>query len=1044
MKPGDWALRHPVPVAVITGGAVLVGLLALVSLNREFIPSLVMPTTSVVTLWPGVGAEDVEEEVTSVLEDHFSTLSGLKDLSSESREGVSVIRLRFSENTEDDAMLQEVRARVDRAAGELPDGIAAPPTVSTWGSADIPVFTFAAAGPWDTDRISRYVEDVVIPQMYTVEGVAGALTYGERRLIVEIRLDTDAMSAVGVAPKDVYGALRARNISLPAGLVDWRGGRWAFKVSGEFPSVESIADVVVGTAGRNPVRLSDVALIHEVYEDVDEKVLSMSREIIVVQVTKRESGNAISMSRNIRKKLADLEKSGEGYSFIVLHDDSETVRLSLSAVIRSAITGIIMAVAVILLFLKNWRYTLVIAVSLPVSLVIAFAGMKLAGQTLNILTLTGITVSLGMVVDASIVVLENIHRRRAAGDLPEMAALTGVGGVSGAVLASTTTSVSVFIPMIFLTGIIGSIMKDLSLTLVLCLAASLFSALFLVPPLARRSLLRSGNNGIHAPGKAMTRIEASYRKSLSLSMGIGKEVLVAAAVILVVSVLAADLMGLSFIPTADYREIFVSLELPPGSTPEETSDAARRAEEAIRSTVPETEDVVFYVGMEDDFSGGAGSRESAWGQILLKKKLRGGRDSEKIIENLHRILPPLLPGTSVSVLNGGFDRMLTLGTDGAGYRVELSSESWPDLVKAADRVENLLASDPDILATRRDIAQDRLSVAAVLDGDVLGQLGVSAAEAAMAAGIAFEGTAVGDYRPAGGPDREVFLTSDLKGASPDSSALAKLPLRTGSGSIVSFDTVSESQEKMGVSGIRRRDRVRILTVIGYTRDENVRDISRRVRRTLTETPLEEGVQWRLKGVSGLLDESFGDLGMVLLISLFLVYAVMAIQFERFLQPLIIMASVPFSFIGVIGGLAVFGSDISMVSFLGIVALGGIVVNNAIVQVDRINRLREGGMRLDEAVLSGSVSRLRPILMTTLTTFFGVLPLSFAKGSGSRIYAPLGQAIAGGLVTSTLVTLFLIPTLYRMAEGRKEKKALEKRRGEENAETENAEAGDGAA
>ena len=386
---------------------------------------------------------------------------------------------------------------------------------------------------------------------------------------------------------------------------------------------------------------------------------------------------------------------------------------------------------------------------------------------------------------------------------------------------------------------------------------------------------------------------------------------------------------------------------------------------------------------------------------------------------LNESLPSELPGVAVTIFNGGFDRMVSMGTDGFGYRVELSSTSLPDLNKAAGRIESILENDPEIISTARDITEDRRFVTARLDGDVLGELGVSGYNAAMTARIAFEGVDAGDFRPENKKDRNIILNTTLEGESPDSSNLGRLPLRTAGGKMTSLDAVSSVYEDTGVSGIRRHDRSRTLTVIGFARSENIRNITRRLNAALEKQPLESGVEWSLKGVGGLIGDSLSELGLVILISLFLVYAVMAIQFERLVQPLIIMASVPFSFIGVVGGLAVFGSDLSLISFLGIIALAGIVVNNAIVQVDRINQLRNDGMGLDEAVIKGSASRLRPILMTTLTTFFGVLPLSFARGSGARIYAPLGQAIAGGLVTSTLVTLFLVPTLYRLVERRKE-------------------------
>lgn len=1020
MKPSTWALKHPIPVVVITAGAVLFGLISLFSLNREFVPPMVMPTSSVVTLWPGVGAEDVERDVTKILEDQFSSLPGIADINSESREGVSIIKLKFSEDTDMNAMLQEVRTRADRALPELPDNLAGKPLVSTWGAADLPILSFAVSGPWDSDRVSRYVEDTVVPELFKVKGVAGAETLGDRQRELQVKLDIDAMAAVKVTPLDVVGALGNRNTTLPAGLVDWNGGEWAFRVSAEFTDIQDMEQMVVGYSGSFPIRLTDISTIAEVYEDSEERVRSNKQDLVVIQVTKRETGNAIRMSREIRERLALLEAdSNHGYRFIVLHDDSETIRLSLNNVINSALAGIAMAIAVIFIFLRSWRYTFVVAISLPVSLVITFAGMKLAGQSMNVLTLAGITVSLGMVVDASIVILENIHRHHASGETPETATVTGAGSVSGAVIASTTTSVSVFAPMIFLSGIIGSILKDLSITIVLCLAASLFSALLLVPPLARFNLQRTPYRKRRIG--FMTKIENSYKKSLTRTLRMSRTVLFAAAAILAISFLAADLMGLSFIPAADYDEVFVSLELPPGASLDESSDAADRAEALIRSEIPELSEVIFYAGMENDLSGDARKREAVWGQIKLKSPRHRKQDFRDIIDELNLILPPELPGITVTVFNGGFDRMVSMGADGSGYRVELTSESGDDLRTAAAQIEGLLSADPDILRTALDVSADRRFITAKLDGDALGRFGVSASEAALTARIAFEGMDVGDFRPSDQTDRGIRLTTSLEGKSPDSTSLGSLPVRTADGRITSFDSISTVHEEFGVSGIMRHDRSRTVTVIGYSSTENIRDVTRRLKSGLEKQALIPGVEWKIKGVGGLIGDSILNLGLVLIISLFLVYAVMAVQFERLVQPLIIMASVPFCFIGVVAGLAVSGSDISLISFLGIIALAGIVVNNAIVQVDRINQLRREGKKLNEAVIDGSVSRLRPILMTTLTTFFGVLPMAFAQGSGARVYAPLGQAIAGGLVSSTLVTLFLVPNLYRLVEKRRDRR-----------------------
>lgn len=1022
MSISSYGLKHPAVIAVVAAGLVLFGILALSSLNREFVPEMNMPELTVVSIWPGAGPADVEREVTDILEDRFSTLSGLREIRSVSAEGYGIIRMEFQEDQEPDKMLPEVRDRIRQAADDLPPDLATEPRAYVYGVENTTVVSFAVSGAVDLDRLTRYVDETVIPEVFRVDGVSQVEMVGERERQLIIRIDPEALAGTGTGPLEIYGALAAQNLSLPAGTVSGGSGEWSFRVAGEFDNLREVENLVVGAADGYPLRLTDVASVAFSYGEADEYIRSDGDDLVVVEVKKRLDGNILDISKDIRGRLVSLEKESDGlYRFNLLADDRDLVRFSLRAVLSSALTGILMAVGVIWLFLRDWRATAVAAISLPISLVVAFAGMRLAGQTINILTLTGITVSLGMVVDASIVVLENIYRQSALGREPGDAAEKGAGEVSGAVLASTTTSISVFAPMIFLTGIIGAVMKDLSLTLVLCLGASLLAAVFLVPGLAYRILRRRVLVGKPRKRTVMPRMEEGYAKSLKRVLKMPWTVVIASVGILAISVLGAGLLGLSFVPASDAGDFSIYLETPPGSTLDETAAKAGRAEEILRQTVPEIVTAVFFVGHEDEYAGDGRRRDAAYGRVILTPREKRDRDVLIIIEEVRNQLSAGLPDVSVVVLNGGFDRMVAMSAGGSGFRVELSGRDIDELQKAGDLVAGWMAEDPEVYKTERDMRLDRREVTVDLDADVLGQVGLTAREIATAVRILFEGVDAGEFRPPGGPDTEIRLVSTLEGSEASPESLGSVSLPTPSGSEVPLDSLVTTELRPGISEIRRHDRVRTLTVTGYTVTENTRGISGRLRQKLTGAALPAGVEWRFEGLFGLIADSALKLLTVLIVALFLVYAVMVIQFERFLQPLIIMASVPFCFIGVVGGLAAFGSDFSVVSFLGIVALGGIVVNNAIVLVDRINRLRrDDGMDLDQAVIAGARSRLRPILMTSLTTFFGVLPLALTRGTGARIYAPLGQAIAGGLATSTLITLFLIPVLYRLAESRRQR------------------------
>ncbi|OQX28898.1 MAG: hypothetical protein B0D92_06485 [Spirochaeta sp. LUC14_002_19_P3] len=1011
---GVWSLRHPVPAGVIICAGMLAGVLALFTMNREFIPVINEPSAVVVSIWPEAAAEQVERELTSVLEGYFAVLSGLTDIRSVSREGVSIIRLRFNEDMDIDAAVQEVRTLADAAFLDLPEGILGKPVVSIAGSRELPVLTFAVSGAMDADDLLSVVEDDLVPLLTGVNGVGRVRVFGGRRELMGVSLDTAALKAAGVAPLDVLGALSARGGSVPVGLTDWQGGRWTFRVSGELTRLEDVENLVIGSRGGAPLLLKDAAVIAPVYADDTERIRSAGRDFLVVQVAKREEGHTLRISSKVREKLAEFDAAD--MDFLVLHDDADTVRHSLLTVLLSALTGTAMAVGLVWLFLRDWHYTSVIVLSLPLSAVITFAGMRLAGLSINLLTMAGLTVSLGMIVDAAIVVMENIHRQIDRGLSPDEAALTGTGGVAGAVTASAATSICVFLPMLFLKGIIGGVLKDISFTIAFALSASLLCAFIAVPPLARFSLRRS--YALSRPfrvSRAMLKLEGLYRRGVEWSLRRAKTVLLAALAVLGLTVYALAFLGISFIPAADYNELFIALRLPPGTSLEESARTADNAEQLIRRELEEVKDVIFYVGMENDLAGDARIREAVWGQIILSDAGERERDFRAIMAHLNALLPPALPGVSVQVLNGGFDRLIFLGTDGPGYRVELSSESWEDLRAAAGRLIDILESDEEIVSTDTDMDEDRLFVIARLDGDALNLHNVDAAQAALTARIAYGGVEAGVLRPPGGKDRTIFLYSDLKNSAVDAKSTGRLMVRSRGGVLLSFDTLSDISAEQGLASIFRHNRKRTVTVVGYSVSENIRGIDTRLRKSLNEHPLPPSVEWRVAGIGELIADSVSRLVLALLVSLFLVYGVMALQFERLRQPLIIMAVVPFCLIGVIAALKGFGSDASLISFLGIAALGGIVVNNAIVLIDRVNQLMEEGMNRDEAIAEGAVSRLRPILMTTLTTFFGVLPLSLAQGTGARIYAPLGQAIAGGLITSTLITLFLVPVLYRLTE-----------------------------
>jgi HAE1 family hydrophobic/amphiphilic exporter-1 len=629
-----------------------------------------------------------------------------------------------------------------------------------------------------------------------------------------------------------------------------------------------------------------------------------------------------------------------------------------------------------------------------------------------------------MIVDSSIVVLENIHRHFDAGMDRKRAAAVGAGEVGGAIVASTTTTLMVFIPMLFLSGFTGIILQDASLTLTYALSASLLVAIVLIPWLSslilKPSLLKSRFAILSSASGVIERrfegLAKRYRKILLRSLQQPATVFTVAVLLLISSIMAIDFLGFQFIPSTDMNEIQIVMETPGGYSLEQTRDKAIELDTVIRELVPELDTAIHYVGNRDPW-GFSTSSSHSFARLNLKPLSERARRVHPIIRELQRELPSAVPDVNIRVMNGGLDSMLAAATGGEGFMIDIASSDTDALLAAVRRITALMEEDPDIIKADSDLEFDDREVVTRLDLELMGSLGLAPREAALTGRVLFHGIDVGSFR-SGEESLEIFLTSTLASEELREEQFNAISIRAADGSTVPFSAFSETRDRPTLSTIRHINRMKSATVTGYLGGASVRNAAARMESLLRNERLPAGVSWAVSGSTEQMRSSFRDLLFAMAIAVFLVYAVMVIQFERFMQPLIVMAAVPFVLIGVVASLALFGSTLNIVSFLGVIALAGIVVNNAIVQIDYINLLRRrDGMPLVSAVLAGAASRLRPILMTTLTTVIGIIPMALGLGEGAEIYAPLGQAISGGLATSTLVTLFLVPTLYFVVESR---------------------------
>lgn len=1007
---------------MISSAIALFGILALFSMNQEMIPEISSPEAFVVTIYPGMSSAQIEKKVTEKLEESLEILSDLKYMRSESMESVSVIHLGFKDSVNIYNKVPEIREKITLARPQLPADLPNEPViVPAEGRSQVPVYSVKLISEIDRDRLQQRISEHIIPRMRAGEGVSSIMMQGGREQVVEVKLKINRMAAKGISALDIYGLFQYFNVSLPGGTTRFRDKSMTIRTQGRFSSLKEIEQLVVGYKDESRIYLKDVAEVKLGYKPPDYMIQSDGKDVYVLDVFKKGDGNTVDIIRYLKRVQQEEIKALSGQiEFETISDQSKSTRMSILTVVSSGGMGILFAVLVIFLFLRNWRSTLIIACSLPMTILITALGMFLTGKTLNILTLSGLTVAIGMIVDCSIVVLENIHNRFSELKVSSDAAVAGSAEVGGAVLASTTTSVSVFLPLAFLTGIIGIVMKDLSVTIVIALIASALVSVILIPFLASK-LLKEERKLTRIPGalaldrlmeRFLVALDSSYRKTLESSLKRRYLILGGSVVILLGSVATVLLMGVSFIAPTDTGEMEIHITSPQSYSLEQTAQKCQEIDRFLKERYPEVDSTVFYSG----FSGVASrypQKYRAIGRIKLVPYRKRSRDSQELIRELQRELSGSITDVDITVLNGGFDSLIALATGGQGFKVKISGPELEEVIRVGRSVRALVESDVDAYKAGLDVELDSRELVTNLALDYMANTGVTPREAGVVARIFFYGLDAGEYFDQK-RQFQIFLTSDLAGTEIDSDTINRISLVSGqTGKLVPFSSFSDMELQPSMPVIRRDEQIPAVEVTGYLRTTDVMGISMRLKRQLSSLNLPPGIEVKIGGVSDLVGSSITKMGLVLLIALFLVYTVMVIQFEEFTQPLIIMASIPFCFIGVVLGLLLFGSDINLFAMLGIVALAGIVVNNAIVMVDYFNllRRRHPDWTLKKVVLEGAVSRLQPILMTTLTTLFGVLPMCFAKGNGSALYAPLGQAIAGGLLTSSLISLILIPILY---------------------------------
>jgi HAE1 family hydrophobic/amphiphilic exporter-1 len=1027
MKISDFAVKHPTIITILLVTLLVFGGIAATNLIQEMFPPVEIPTLAVLTTYPGAAPEDMENQVTDVLEDAIAQMSDLQGLSSTSSDSVSLIEVEFEPGTSLDDKVPALREQITIATRDLPDDLPGQPQIFRFSATFVPVLTVQVQSNADTATLTSYLEDTVVPQLAQISGVAQVELSGDQEQIVRIELDHKRLAARNVTPSQIYQRLRAANRDAPTGTLGFEGDAVRLRASAELDSIRDIRELVVAQSGTDTIRMGELASISITEEEPERYVRSNGEDIVVISIRKRIEGdtNAIVSAAQEVFDRAEREKAGN-IEFLPIANTSNDISRAMDSVRNAALSGAVLAVLVLLFFLHDLRYTAIVAVSIPFSILVAITLMFLNGQTLNLLSLGGLTVGIGLMVDSSIVVLENINRNMGLRATPFEAISQGTREVGSAIVASTTTSISVFVPVLFVQGLTGVTLRGPSYAILFALAAALIAAIIVVPYLSGAIIGRDRpRRETRVPGRLPQGIERAlggvtrvYTRILRAALRNKALVFTAAIAVLLMTVLSTSFLGFTFIPDTDSGEMIVELQAPANYSLEETRDKTDQVERVIREIVPEVESAAFWTGQDGPFSNRR-VRYEAFGRVRLVPVAERERSLGQIISVVREAIAERVPDVEATFRRGGLNSTVAEATGGEGFSVQVRGPNLEQVLDTSAEIRRIIADDPNVFNATSNVTRGQRQVVSRFDRRYLDRLGVSAEAATVESRIYFDGLDAGTYEgPEVADEATIHLTSTLSEGTITEERLSAALVQTARGEMVPLSTVATLRTEETVPVIHHEDRLPVVQVTGLLRTENVRGTTERVTEQIEELEIPPSVEVDLAGASAEVQRSLRSLATALAVAVFLVYVVMVIQFERYLQPLIVMVAVPFTFIGVIVGLLLFGTQLSIIAFLGIIALAGIVVNNAIVLIDYMNLLRDSyGYSLQEALIEGARTRLRPILMTTLTTLLGITPLALGIGEGSATYAPLGQAIFGGLITSTGITLLLVPLLYDWLEQR---------------------------
>ncbi|MDE6106178.1 MAG: efflux RND transporter permease subunit [Bacteroidales bacterium] len=1015
------AVNKPVTTMMVFTAIILFGLYSMTKIPIDLYPDMEMPAISVMTVYAGANAADIEENITKPIENSLTTVDKLKEISSTSKDNLSIVSLEFEWGSDLDVATNDIRDALEMVLSDLPDDCERP-TIYKFSTSMMPIIFYTITADESYNGLEKLIDDKVVNSLNRVDGIASVFLSGAPERVVYVDVDAKKMDAYHLTIEGIGNVIAAANVDMPAGSVRMGRTDYQLRVEGEFDESDEIRNLVVGSINGRNIYVKDVATVNDTLKDVTIAERSNGKPGLRMMVMKQSGANTVAVAKGVKARLDELRPTlPPDVKIMEVYDSSTFIKQSIGNLSSTLLFALLFVTLVVLFFLGRWRATFIIVLTIPISLIVSLIYLALTGSSINIISLSSLSIAIGMVVDDAIVVLENITKHIERGARPREAAIYATNEVWVSVIVTTLVIVAVFLPLTTLSGMAGIMFKELGWIVTITVCTSTAAAISLTPMLSSKLLrLRDkdaklrGFSALHArfiePG--LNRLDVFYERLLRKALNNKKKIVVISVICVIASFYLFKFVGMDFMPQSDESRFTATIELGTGLRVEETLATTEKLEKLLEERYPEVTVISSSTGADDEGGFSALFGNNGTNTISLTVRLKDLKDRDRsvfeIAEDFRGQLAafPEIIDYTVS----------TQGTGGGGQKNNVSIEIYGFDLNATNRVAEDVKRVAAHVKGARDIEisrkKDKPELQINLDKEKLAQHNLTTATVAAALRNRVAGFTCSKFRELGDEyDIIVRLEEDYRNKI---ESLEDISLQAPDGAIIKLDELGDVREYWGPPNIERKRRERVVKVdvtpVGVSLGELAAGLKSAIE---AEVDVPGDIMIVYAGAFEDQQETFGNMVVLLLLIVMLVFVVMASQFESFSKPFIIMMAIPFSFTGVVLALLMTGTTLNMIAALGAILLVGIVVKNGIVLVDYINLMRDRGLELNEAIALSGRSRLRPVLMTTATTILGMLPMALSVGEGSEMWTPMGITVIGGLTVSTVITLIIVPVLYAM-------------------------------